>query len=105
MRLISPRSGGELRLANAFDGLIELYTAINKPDEVTKWQAERAKYPSARQFNVRRADGVRRASRPDHESRLTTAVRGDVPVAPARAASGSGVVVACACGRREADGA
>ena len=25
--------------------LVELYTAINKPDEVKKWRAERAKYP------------------------------------------------------------
>src|SRR5262249_56809872 len=24
--------------------LIEVYTALNKPDEVAKWQAERAKY-------------------------------------------------------------
>ena len=29
----------------ALDRLIELYTATNKPDEVKKWQAERAKYP------------------------------------------------------------
>jgi len=26
--------------------LIELYTATNKPDEVKKWKAERAKYPA-----------------------------------------------------------
>ena len=31
------------------DRLIELYTATNKPDEVKKWQAERAKYPAARE--------------------------------------------------------
>jgi hypothetical protein len=31
--------------AEALDRLIELYTAINKPDEAKKWQAERAKYP------------------------------------------------------------
>jgi hypothetical protein len=24
-----------------------LYTALNQPDEATKWQAERAKYPKA----------------------------------------------------------
>ena len=29
-------------LPEAFDGLIELYTTTNKPDEVKKWQAERA---------------------------------------------------------------
>jgi hypothetical protein len=31
----------------ALDRLIELYTAINQPDEAKKWQAERAKYPAA----------------------------------------------------------
>ena len=35
------------RLPEALDRLIELYTATNKPDEVKKWQAERAKYPAA----------------------------------------------------------
>ncbi len=35
---------GKIRLAEAADRLIELYTAKNKPDEVKKWQAERAKY-------------------------------------------------------------
>jgi hypothetical protein len=40
-------SGGELRIPAALDRLIELYTAINKPDEVRKWQTERAKYPEA----------------------------------------------------------
>ena len=34
------------RLPEALDRLIELYTATNKPDEVKKWQAERAKYPA-----------------------------------------------------------
>lgn len=33
------------RIPVALDRLIELYTATNKPDEVTKWRAERAKYP------------------------------------------------------------
>jgi hypothetical protein len=33
------------RIPEALDRLIELYTAMNKPDEVKKWQAERAKYP------------------------------------------------------------
>jgi hypothetical protein len=32
------------RIPEALDRLIELYTAINKPDEAKKWQAERAKY-------------------------------------------------------------
>jgi tetratricopeptide (TPR) repeat protein len=33
------------RLPEALDRLIELSTATNKPDEVQKWQAERARYP------------------------------------------------------------
>jgi len=36
---------GQVRVSEALDRLIDLYTAINRPDEVTKWQAERAKYP------------------------------------------------------------
>ncbi len=36
---------GKIRLSEAIDGLIELSTATNKPDEVAKWCAERAKYP------------------------------------------------------------
>ena len=41
-----PKSGGgEKRIPEALDGLIELYTATNKPEEAKKWQAERAKYP------------------------------------------------------------
>jgi WD40 repeat protein len=35
------------RLLEALDRLIELYTATNKPDELKKWKAERAKYPKA----------------------------------------------------------
>ena len=35
---------GKVRLTEAVERLIELYTATNKPDEVTKWRAERAKY-------------------------------------------------------------
>jgi hypothetical protein len=43
-----PKSGGgDKRIPEALDGLIELYTATNKPEEVKKWQAERAKYPPA----------------------------------------------------------
>jgi hypothetical protein len=36
---------GSARLPEALDRLIELYDATNKPDDVTKWRAERAKYP------------------------------------------------------------
>ncbi len=36
---------GMAQLPVALDRLIELSTATNKPDEVKKWQAERAKYP------------------------------------------------------------
>jgi tetratricopeptide (TPR) repeat protein len=36
---------GATRLPEALDRLIELYTAINRPDEVKKWQAERANHP------------------------------------------------------------
>ena len=38
---------GSARIPEALDRLIELYKASNKPDEVKKWQAERAKYPKA----------------------------------------------------------
>jgi eukaryotic-like serine/threonine-protein kinase len=34
------------RLHESLDRLIEFYTATNKPDEVKKWRAERAKYPT-----------------------------------------------------------
>jgi hypothetical protein len=39
---------GRIRIPEALDRLIELYTAINKPDEAKKWQAERAKYPQGK---------------------------------------------------------
>jgi hypothetical protein len=39
--------GGDLRIPQALDRLIHLYTATNKPDEAKKWRAERAKYPQA----------------------------------------------------------
>jgi eukaryotic-like serine/threonine-protein kinase len=39
---------GNTRIPEALDRLIELYTAMNKPDEVKKWQAERANYPEAK---------------------------------------------------------
>jgi hypothetical protein len=35
------------RIVEALDRLIDLSTATNKPEEVKKWQAERAKYPGA----------------------------------------------------------
>jgi hypothetical protein len=42
-------SQGNTRIPEALDRLIELYTATNKPDEVRKWQAERAKYPTPKE--------------------------------------------------------
>jgi hypothetical protein len=39
--------GGNTRIPEALDPLIELYTATSKPQEVKKWQPERAKYPDA----------------------------------------------------------
>jgi eukaryotic-like serine/threonine-protein kinase len=42
---IPQTGGGELRIPEALDRLIEFYTATNKPDDAKKWQAERAKYP------------------------------------------------------------
>jgi hypothetical protein len=45
-KTIPQHSGGELRIPEALDRLIELYTAINKPDEAKKWRAERVKYPA-----------------------------------------------------------
>ena len=38
---------GSTRIAEALDRLIEFYMATNKPDDVKKWRAERAKYPGA----------------------------------------------------------
>jgi tetratricopeptide (TPR) repeat protein len=46
-KTIPKQRGGALRIPEALDRLIELYTAINKPDEAKTWQAERAKYPPA----------------------------------------------------------
>ena len=37
---------GSTRISEALDRLIELYAATNKPDDVKKWRAERAKYPA-----------------------------------------------------------
>ena len=38
---------GAVRLSEALERLIELATATSQPEEVKKWQAERAKYPQA----------------------------------------------------------
>jgi hypothetical protein len=40
-----PRAA-EMRLKDSLERLIDLYTAMDKPDEVTKWQADRSKSPS-----------------------------------------------------------
>jgi eukaryotic-like serine/threonine-protein kinase len=37
------------RIPEALDRLIDFYTVTNKPDQVKKWQAERAKYPATAQ--------------------------------------------------------
>ena len=34
---------GRVRIPEAIDRLIELYTPTNKPDQATKWRAERAR--------------------------------------------------------------
>jgi hypothetical protein len=39
---------GATRIPEALDRLIELFIATNKPDEVKKWQAERARYSQAK---------------------------------------------------------
>ena len=41
--------GGELRIPQALDRLIELYIATNKPDEVTKYRKLREEYPTAKE--------------------------------------------------------
>ena len=43
-KMIPPQA--RARLSQSLDRLIDFYTATNKPDEVKKWQAERAKYPA-----------------------------------------------------------
>jgi hypothetical protein len=45
-KMIPPQ--GIIRIPEALDRLIDLYTATNKSDEVKKWQAERAKYPQTK---------------------------------------------------------
>ena len=37
---------GQVRIPEALDRLVELYTATDQPDEAKKWHAERAKYPN-----------------------------------------------------------
>jgi hypothetical protein len=44
-KTIPPQAVG--RIVEALDRLIDLSTATNQPEEVKKWQAERAKYPEA----------------------------------------------------------
>jgi tetratricopeptide (TPR) repeat protein len=44
-KTIPKQGGAELRIPEALDRLMELCTALNKPDEARKWRAERAKYP------------------------------------------------------------
>jgi len=39
---------GRPRLPEAVDRLVELYTATSRPDELKKWQAERANYPEVK---------------------------------------------------------
>jgi tetratricopeptide (TPR) repeat protein len=46
--MIPRTDGGELRIPEALDRLIELYTATNKPEEAKRWRTERAKYPETR---------------------------------------------------------
>ncbi|HEV3342954.1 MAG TPA: tetratricopeptide repeat protein [Pirellulales bacterium] len=45
---IPQTDGGELRIPEAIDRLIELYTATNEPEEAKRWRSERAKYPETR---------------------------------------------------------
>ena len=49
-----------MQVPYALDRLIELYANTKRPDEVKKWQAERAKYPR---------DGKPRPQEPKKESK------------------------------------
>ncbi len=40
---------GRVQLPEAVDRLIALYAALEQPDQVEKWRAERAKYPSLKE--------------------------------------------------------
>jgi tetratricopeptide (TPR) repeat protein len=44
--------GGDLRVPEALDRLIELYTVTKKPDEAKKYRELRAKYPAAKKENA-----------------------------------------------------
>ena len=48
-KTIPQSGGGELRIPEALDRLIELYTATKKPDEVKKYKELRAKYPTPKE--------------------------------------------------------
>jgi len=49
-----PRTdGGELRMPEALDRLIELYANTNKPEEAKRWRGERAKYPEIKPAALR----------------------------------------------------
>jgi serine/threonine protein kinase len=48
-KTIPQSGGGELRIPNALDRLIEFCTATNQQEELKKWRAERAKYPAGAQ--------------------------------------------------------
>lgn len=41
----------KIRLIEAVNRLVELYTALDKPDELNKWKTEREKYPAKSQGN------------------------------------------------------
>jgi serine/threonine-protein kinase len=43
---------GQVRLPEAADRLIELYTATNNSAELEKWRAERAKYPEGKRSTL-----------------------------------------------------
>ena len=45
---------GATRIPEALDRLLDLCTATSRPDEVKKWQAERAKYPEAKKPDTRK---------------------------------------------------
>jgi hypothetical protein len=47
-KAIPKAGGGELRIPEALDRLIELYNALNQPHEAKKWQTERTKYPQGK---------------------------------------------------------
>jgi hypothetical protein len=48
-----PRQG-IIRIPEALDRLIELYTAMNNPDEVKKYKDLREKYPEAKKIEQKK---------------------------------------------------